>query len=86
MVCPPSDIPDEVRRTIDRGLERRLRVIRNVADPFWRDDLALTESLIRTARDHVGPQLRLMVDAASAWTKADEGLPLIPLFRDFGFE
>ena len=75
-----------MRRTIDRGLERGLRAIKIVADPFWRDDLALTETLIRTARDHVGPEVRLMVDAATAWTHADEGLPLMPLFRDFGFE
>jgi L-alanine-DL-glutamate epimerase-like enolase superfamily enzyme len=85
-VYPLGDTPDEVRRTIDRGLERGLRAIKIVADPFWRDDLALTETLIRTARDHVGPEVRLMVDAATAWAHADEGLPLMPLFRDFGFE
>ena len=85
-VYPLGDTPDEVRRTIDRGLQRGLRAIKIVADPFCRDDLALTETLIRTARDHVGLEVRLMVDAATAWAHADEGLPLMPLFRDFGFE
>ncbi|MCC5975224.1 MAG: mandelate racemase/muconate lactonizing enzyme family protein [Rubellimicrobium sp.] len=84
-VYPLGETPDEVRRAIDRGLARGLRAIKIVADPHWRQDLARTESLIRTARDHVGPDVQLMVDAATAWNHADEGLPLMPLFRDYGF-
>ncbi len=38
-VYPLGDTPDQVRRTIDRGLDRGLRAIKIVADPFWRDDL-----------------------------------------------
>jgi len=85
-VYPLGETPDEVRRTIDRGLALGLGAIKIVADPHWRTDVAKTEALIRTARDHVGPDIRLMVDAATAWTCADEGLPLMPIFRDFGFE
>jgi L-rhamnonate dehydratase len=84
-VYPLGETPDEVRRTIDRGLKLGLRCIKIVADPFWREDLAKTTSLIRTAREHVGPDIRLMVDAATAWSKAEEGLPLMPIFRDFDF-
>lgn len=84
-VYPLGETPDAVRRAIDRGLARGLRAIKIVADPHWRDDLARTETLIRTARDHVGPDVRLMVDAATAWATAEDGLPLMPLFRDFGF-
>ena len=84
-VYPLGDTPDEVRRSIDRGLKLGLKAIKIVADPFWRDDLARTEALIRAAREHVGPHIRLMVDAATAWATAEEGLPLMPLFRDHGF-
>jgi L-alanine-DL-glutamate epimerase-like enolase superfamily enzyme len=84
-VYPLGETPDEVRRTIDRGLKLGLRCIKIVADPFWREDLAKTTALIRTAREHVGPEIRLMVDAATAWSKAEEGLPLMPIFRDFDF-
>jgi L-rhamnonate dehydratase len=84
-VYPLGETPDEVRRTIDRGLKLGLRCIKIVADPFWREDLAKTTSLIRTAREHVGPDIRLMVDAATAWSKAEEGLPLMPIFRDYNF-
>jgi L-alanine-DL-glutamate epimerase-like enolase superfamily enzyme len=84
-VYPLGETPDEVRRTIDRGLKLGLKAIKIVADPFWRDDLDKTAGLIRAAREHVGPDIRLMVDAATAWTKAEEGLPLMPIFKDYDF-
>ena len=84
-VYPLGETPDEVRGNIDRGLKLGLKAIKIVADPFWRDDLKKTESLIRAAREHVGPKIRLMVDAATAWEKAEDGLPLMPIFRDFDF-
>lgn len=84
-VYPLGETADAVRRNIDRGLKLGLKAIKIVADPFWREDLRKTESLIRAARAHVGPDIRLMVDAATAWTKAEEGLPLMPIFRDNDF-
>jgi len=84
-VYPLGEAPDAVRRNIDRGLALGLRAIKIVADPFWREDLDKTAALIRAAREHVGPEVRLMVDAATAWGRAEEGLPLMPIFRDFDF-
>lgn len=84
-VYPLGETPDEVRRNIDRGLKRGLKAIKIVADPFWRNDLDKTAELIRTARQHVGPDIRLMVDAATAWSKAEEGLPLMPIFKEHDF-
>jgi L-rhamnonate dehydratase len=84
-VYPLGDTPDAVRANIDRGLKLGLKAIKIVADPFWRDDLDLTGNLIRTARAHVGKEVRLMVDAATAWNKAEDGLPLMPLFKEHGF-
>ncbi len=69
-----------------RGLKLGLKAIKIVADPFWRDDLDLCARLIRSAREHVGQDIRLMVDAATAWGKAEEGLPLMPLFKEYGFD
>ncbi len=84
-VYPLGTTPDEVRSAIDRGLKLGLRAIKIVADPIWRDDLDRAALLIRTAREHVGKDVQLMVDAATAWTKAEEGLPLMPIFKDYGF-
>lgn len=84
-VYPLGETPDEVRKSIDRGLKIGLKAIKIVADPHWREDVKRAELLIRTAREHVGPDIRLMVDAATAWVKAEEGLPLMPIFRDNNF-
>jgi L-alanine-DL-glutamate epimerase-like enolase superfamily enzyme len=84
-VYPLGETPDAVKANIDRGLKLGLKAIKIVADPFWRDDLDLTTKLIRTARQHVGPEIRLMVDAATAWAKAEDGLPLMPLFKENDF-
>ena len=84
-VYPLGETPDEVRRNIDRGLKLGLKAIKIVADPFWREDIGKTESLIRAARAHVGPDIRLMVDAATAWARAEEGLPLMPIFKENNF-
>jgi L-alanine-DL-glutamate epimerase-like enolase superfamily enzyme len=84
-VYPLGDTPDAVRTNIDRGLRLGLKAIKIVADPFWRDDLDLTSKLISTARRHVGQDVLLMVDAATAWTRAEDGLPLMPLFKEHGF-
>lgn len=84
-VYPLGETEDSVRRNIDRGLKLGLKAIKIVADPFWREDIDKTASLIRAAREHVGPGIRLMVDAATAWAKAEEGLPLMPIFKDNNF-
>ncbi|WP_119461098.1 mandelate racemase/muconate lactonizing enzyme family protein [Rhodospirillaceae bacterium SYSU D60014] len=84
-VYPLGETPDAVRRNIDRGLTLGLRAIKIVADPFWRDDLDHTARLIRAAREHVGPDIQLMVDAATAWATAEDGLPLMPIFKENGF-
>jgi L-alanine-DL-glutamate epimerase-like enolase superfamily enzyme len=84
-VYPLGASPDAVRRNIDRGLALGLRAIKIVADPAWRQDLTLAERLIRSAREHVGPDVALMIDCATGWTKAEEGLPLMPIFKQFDF-
>lgn len=84
-VYPLGDTPDDVRKNIDRGLKLGLKAIKIVADPFWRDDVDLCARLIRAAREHVGKDVRLMIDAATAWSKAEEGLPLMPIFKENDF-
>ena len=76
---------EPVPQTWEAGLALGLRAIKIVADPFWRDDLEHTARLIRTTREHVGPDVRLMVDAATAWATAEDGLPLMPLFKEHDF-
>ena len=84
-IYPLGNKPDDVRRNIDRGLDLGLKAIKICAEPHWRHDFASAEKLIRTARDHVGGQVDLMIDAAAAWDVPEHGLPLMPILRDCGF-
>lgn len=83
-VYPLGETPDEVRRNLDRGLGLGLRAIKLVASEFWKDDLDRTAALIRAAREHVGRDIDLVLDAATAWRRPEDGLPLMPIFRENG--
>jgi L-alanine-DL-glutamate epimerase-like enolase superfamily enzyme len=84
-IYPLGETPDEARRAIDRGLALGLKAIKICAEPSWSRDPALAERLVRAARDHVGPGVTLMLDAAGAWQRPADGLPLMPLLAACGF-
>jgi L-rhamnonate dehydratase len=84
-VYPLGNTPDEARTNIDRGLALGLRAIKICAEPSWRGDFSRAERLIRTAREHVGESVALMIDAAAAWEKPEDGLPLMPVLRACNF-
>jgi L-alanine-DL-glutamate epimerase-like enolase superfamily enzyme len=79
-VYPVGSTVDEVRSNIDRGLKLGLRAIKLAASEFWKDDVDLTARLIEAARNHVGNEIALIIDAATAWSRAEDGLPLMDVF------
>jgi L-rhamnonate dehydratase len=81
-VYPLGESEDQVRANIDRALALGLRAIKLAASEFWTDDIDLTGRLISAARKHVGPDIDLMVDAVTAWSKAEDGLPLMDIFAE----
>jgi L-alanine-DL-glutamate epimerase-like enolase superfamily enzyme len=85
-IYPTGNTPDEVCRNIDRGLAHGIRAIKICAERFWHEDVPRATDLIRTARRHVGDGIRLMVDVTAAWDRAEDGMPLMPVFREFGFD
>jgi L-alanine-DL-glutamate epimerase-like enolase superfamily enzyme len=85
-IYPTGNTPDEVRRNIDRGLAHGVRAIKICAETFWHKDVPRATALIRTAREHVGNDIRLMVDVTAAWDRAEDGMKLMPVFREFGFD
>lgn len=68
----------------DAKTRLHLRKVKFAADPWWMDDLDVTASLLRAAREALGEHGSLIVDAALAYRTAAEGLKLLPILRDVG--
>ena len=77
---------DAVKRVIDAGLKHNTKAIKLCSDAAWRHDRKLVELLCRTAREHVGRDITIMLDAYGVWKSADEVEPHWGLFQDIGLE
>ena len=74
-----------VEAQVEDALHRlRLRNIKFAADPWWMDDLEHTARLLRAARGVLGKQGGMIIDAALSYRTADEGLRLVPIFKEVG--
>ena len=60
------DEPARLRETLQQTVSRGFRAIKLGWRPFGRRDRRFDELLIRTARDTVGPEVELMVDAGGS--------------------
>jgi L-alanine-DL-glutamate epimerase-like enolase superfamily enzyme len=60
------DEPDPLRKTLASVVERGFKAIKLGWRPFGRRDRKLDELLVRTARDEVGDDVELMVDAGGS--------------------
>ena len=84
-IYPMARTTEAVARQVEDATSRlRLKNIKFSADPWWMDDLQMTASLLKSARAALGPEGKMIIDAALAYHTADEGLRLIPIFRDVG--
>jgi L-rhamnonate dehydratase len=74
-----------VEAQVQDALHRlRLRNVKFAADPWWMDDLDQTARLLRAARSVLGNAGGLIIDAALSYRTADEGLRLVPIFKEVG--
>ncbi len=60
------DEPAKLRETLQQTVSRGFRAIKLGWRPFGRRDRRFDETLVRTARDTVGPEVELMVDAGGS--------------------
>ena len=58
--------PPEMRRRLEAGLQRGFRAFKIGWGPFGRRDAATDEAIVATAREAVGPEVELMVDAGGS--------------------
>ncbi|MFN7998239.1 MAG: mandelate racemase/muconate lactonizing enzyme family protein [Bryobacteraceae bacterium] len=84
-IYPMARTVEGVEGQVEDALNRlRLRNIKFAADPWWMDDLDKTAKLLRAARRVLGKEGRMIIDAALSYRTADEGLQLVPIFREVG--
>jgi L-alanine-DL-glutamate epimerase-like enolase superfamily enzyme len=82
-IYPMAKSEDGVRGQVEDALNRlHLRNIKFAADPWWMDDIDRTWKLLRAAREVLGNERGMIIDAALSYKTADEGLKLIPIFKD----
>jgi L-rhamnonate dehydratase len=74
-----------VEGQVEDALRRlQLRNIKFAADPWWMYDLDQTARLLRAARGVLGKAGGMIIDAALSYRTADEGLRLLPIFKEVG--
>jgi L-rhamnonate dehydratase len=84
-IYPMAGTVDGVEQQVEDAMRRlNLRNIKFAADPWWMHDLDATANLLRAARRTIGKEGKLIIDAALSYRTAEEGLQLIPLFREVG--
>ncbi len=82
-IYPMARTTDGVELQVEDAMCRlRLRNIKFAADPWWIEDLDMTERLLRAARRTLGSQGTMIVDAALSYRTAEEGLRLISILRE----
>jgi L-alanine-DL-glutamate epimerase-like enolase superfamily enzyme len=82
-IYPMARTNDGVVCQVEDAMSRlRLRNIKFSADPWWIEDPDLTARLLESARSSLGREGKMIIDAALAYRTAEEGLRLIPIFRD----
>jgi L-alanine-DL-glutamate epimerase-like enolase superfamily enzyme len=81
-IYPLERTPDGVARQVERAMAMNLKNVKLVADPWWFDDLKLTASLFRAARQMIGAQAKIIVDAALSYQTVEQGLKLYPIYRE----
>lgn len=83
-IYPMDRTPAEVARQVARSKSMNLTAHKFCADPWWFDDLPLTEDCLRAARAEAGPEAPIIIDAALCTNDVDQGLKLLPVYREIG--
>jgi L-alanine-DL-glutamate epimerase-like enolase superfamily enzyme len=80
-IYPMARTPAEVSRQVEDAMRMNLKNIKFAADPWWLDDVPLTTSLLKAARQTLGDSGKIIVDAALSYKTVHEGLRLYDAYR-----
>jgi len=82
------DQPDALRETLQQALGRGFRAVKLGWGPFGRGNAKQDEALVRTARETVGPEVDIMVDAGGSeqfWPRRYKwALETAHMLKDYG--
>jgi L-rhamnonate dehydratase len=81
-IYPIERTGEGVRDQIAAAQALNLKAFKLCADPWWMDDLRSTAKLLIAAREAVGSEGRLIVDAALSYDSVEEGLRLLPVLKE----
>ncbi|WP_020410170.1 mandelate racemase/muconate lactonizing enzyme family protein [Hahella ganghwensis] len=81
-VYPLGKSADELYRALENALRYPVKALKLAIDPFWRDSPQLATELLLKARDFVGPDMELMLDAVASFTHRDQLKPLLPTLHE----
>ncbi len=81
-VYPLGHTVSELRQALDGALRYPVRALKLAIDPFWRDEPYQAVELLLAARQHVGHELELMLDATATFRDCEQIEPLLPVLRE----
>lgn len=83
-IYPMARTTDAVKAQISDSQKMNLTAHKFCADPWWHDDIQLTENLLKAAREEAGEDAKLIVDCALYCKTYEEGARLLPIFKEIG--
>lgn len=84
-IYPMARTVEGVQQQVAEAIHQlQLTTVKFAADPWWMDDIKHTTRLLLAAREILGPQRGLIVDAALSYRSHEEGLKLYPAYREVG--
>ncbi|MGB1239908.1 MAG: enolase C-terminal domain-like protein, partial [Pseudomonadales bacterium] len=84
-VYPIGSSVDELKLAIDNAAKYPVKALKLAIDAFWSVEPGLGVSLLRAAREHLGDDIELMLDATAVFNSFEQIEPLLPALRECRF-
>lgn len=83
-VYPLGESCHELEQQLEKALRYPVKALKLAIDPFWREQPEVGIEMLEKARELVGTDIQLMLDATASFTEYQQLLPLIPSLKKCG--